>query len=145
MTNLWFFWNPISLTACEWPPCECPWPPFICLTKSSTHIKAIIPIKTINPIAISAECECPWDSSSWEWPWECSWPWSSESGRWEWDAWGIKCKNASPRRPPEAKARRILEKILQNLKLKIPTALGLIQFQTIFDFLFFKIFWNLYH
>lgn len=87
--------------------CEWPCPPFTSRTNFSTIKKAIKPAKTQRPTAISEEWSW-WCSPSWLcwWEWECSWPspLPCECGE---IAWGIRWRNASPRRPPEAKARRI--------------------------------------
>ena len=51
----------------------------------------------------------PSSPSPWLWPWSCECPWPSvEPPWWEWPSWammacGMRCKNASPNRPPEAK------------------------------------------
>lgn len=82
-----------------------PWPPLTILTNFSTARKAMIPLRTQRPTVMS----CPWEwPSPWECPWE--WEWCSSSPEWAIKACGIKCKNASPRSPPEAKLSKTLSR-----------------------------------
>ena len=80
------------------------WEPLTWRTNFSTARNVTIPASTHKPTIVVSEWSWPW-----EWSCECSWtwwwPWSWESSPWVWGckAWGIRCKNASPKRPPDAK------------------------------------------
>ena len=101
---------PLSL-ACV-TPCECPWlsPPFTYLTNFSTARNATMPNSTHRPTVRlwSSACEWPpWLSCEWPWP-ECEWPceWtllSPDDVARDMIACGMRCRNASPSSPPEAK------------------------------------------
>ena len=62
----------------------------------------------------------PSSPSPWLWPWLCECPWPSvEPPWWEWPSWammacGMRCKNASPSRPPEAKLKFESEQLEYN-------------------------------